>query len=252
MDKKELEIQGCRTFVCPNISLIEEKGKELLLKDSTIKRAKELAVEYFKKTYKSPRYSSAKHLLPSFLYVASILEGERRFQKEIADVFGTTNVTTIKKWYRDIIETMDLTIISNDITVDKRNREIERERANVLQKYGTIVNPDFDIIDEGGKVLGSDTFVIKRVKDIAVRYFNKIWKINRTPPLTKTVVPALFYLAHILEKDRRTQMDIAMKFNVSETNISTWYRDITNVLGMKIIYGDDKKVLKVLEEQDDL
>jgi transcription initiation factor TFIIIB Brf1 subunit/transcription initiation factor TFIIB len=75
---------------------------------------------------------------------------------------------------------------------------------------------------------------------------------NKTLPSTKTVVPALFYLAHILEKDRKTQMDIAMKFNVSETNIGIWYKNITNVLGMKIIYGDDKKVLKVLEEQDDL
>jgi transcription initiation factor TFIIIB Brf1 subunit/transcription initiation factor TFIIB len=248
---KELEIQGCRTFVCPNINLIEEKGKELLLKDSTIKRAKDMAIGYFKKTYSRPHYSSAKHLLPAFIYVASILEGDRRFQKEIAEVFGTTNVT-ITKWYRDIVETMGLTIVCNDTVADKKDRDITRERAKALKNYGTIVHPDFDMIDEGGKVLRSDPFVIKRAKDIAVRYFNKTWSKSRYIPATKTVLPALLYLASILEKDRRTQMDIAIKFNISESNVSIWYKDITDTLGMKIIYGDDKKVLKVLEEQGDL
>lgn len=248
---KELEIQGCRTFVCPNISLIEEKGKELLLKDSTIKRAKDMAIEYFKKTYHRPHYSSAKHLLPAFIYIASVLEGERRFQKEVAEAFGTANVT-ITKWYRDIVETMGLTIIFNDAAADKRDREISIERAKALNKYGTIVHPDFDMIDEGGKVLGSDPFVIKRAKDIAVRYINKAWRMNRNPPTTKTILPALFYLASILENDRRTQMDISMKFNVSGSNVSVWHKDITDTLGMKIIYGDDRKVLKVLEEQDGL
>lgn len=250
MNKKELDIKGCRTFVCPNISLIEEKGKELLLKDSTIKRAKDLAIEYFKKTYRRPHYSSAKHLLPAFVYIASVLEGERRFQKEVAEAFGTTNVT-ITKWYRDIEETMGLTIIFNDTMADKRDREISRERTKALKKYGAVVHPDFDMIDEGGKVLGSDPFVVKRAKDIAVRYFNKTWSKSRYPPATKTVLPALLYLASILEKDRRTQMDISMKFNVSGSNVSVWYKDITDTLGMKIIYGDDRKVLKVLEEQDD-
>ena len=243
MDRKELEIHGCRMFVCPNINLIDDKGKELLLKDGTIKRAKELAIKYFKDTYHRPHYSSARHLLPAFIYIASILEGDRIFQKEVAEVFGTTNVT-IMKWYRDIVGTMGLNIICDDVIYDKRR---VRERTKKLANYGISVHPDFDLIDEGGKLLGSDSLVIKKAKDIAVRYFNNTWRRTRYPPTTKKIVPSLLYLASILEKDRRTQMDIAMKLNVSESNISIWYKDITDTLGMKIIYGKDRKVLKVIE-----
>ena len=244
MNRKELEMQGCRTFVCPNISLIEEKGKELLLKDSTIKRAKGLTIEYFKKTYRNPHYSSAKHLLPAFLYIASVLEGERRFQKEVAEVFGTTNVTVLK-WYRDITKTMNLVI-----EYDNAVREIKgnRKRTRTIKICDIDIHPDLDLIEEGGKILGSDSLVIKRAKDLSVKYFNKIRQNGRYPPTTKTMLPALLYLASILEKDRRRQMDIATKFNVLETNVSVWYKEITDMLGMKIIYGFDKKVLKVLEE----
>lgn len=79
---RELEIQGCRTYVCPNISLIDEKGKELSLKDGTIKRAKELAIKYFKDTYNKPHYSHARYLLPSFICIASIMEGDYILQKK--------------------------------------------------------------------------------------------------------------------------------------------------------------------------
>ena len=247
MGRKELDIQGCRIFVCPKLDLIDEKGKELLLKDETIKRAKDLAIKYFKDTYHRPHYVSARHLLPSFLYIASVLEGERRFQKEIIEVFGTTNVT-ITKWYRDIVDTMGLNIIHGEVSSD-RERTIERPK--VLANYGIPIHPDFDLIDEGGKLLESDSFVIKTAKDIAVRYFNNAWHRTRYFHTTKTIVPALLYLASIIENDRRRQMDIAMKFNVSESNISIWFKDITNTLGMKIIYGKDRKVLKVIEGYDD-
>ena len=245
MDNKELEIQGCRTFVCPNISLIDEKGKELLLKDKTIKRAKELAIKYFKDTYHRPHYSSARHLLPAFICIASVLEGERVFQKEVAEVFGTTNVT-ITKWYRDIVDTMELKIMRAS------DRESLRERAKALKKYSMPIRPDLDLIDEGGKLLGSDSSVIKKTKDLAVTYFNKKWYKDVYCPTMKTIMPSLLYLASILENDRRTQISIAMVFNVSESNISLWYKDITETLGMKIIYGKDRKVLRVIEEQDDI
>lgn len=251
MDQKtirELEIQGCRTYVCPNISLIDEKGKELSLKEGTIKRAKELAIKYFKDTYHKPHYSSARHLLPSFICVASIMEGDNRFQKEIAEVFGTTNVT-ITKWNRNIVKTMDLDIECNNAVID-RKRVIRRTRT--ARKYDVHINPDLDLIDEGGKILGSDSLVIKKAKELAAKYFNNVFLKSRNPSSTKTILPSLLYLASIIENDRRTQMEIAMKFNISETHVSTWYKDIIDVLGMKIIYGYKRKVLKVLEEQDDL
>ena len=242
MTNKGLDFVACKYFVCPKLGLIDEKGKELLLKDETINRAKDLAIEYFKKTYRRPHYSSARHLLPSFVYIASILEGDRVYQKDVAEVFGTTNVT-ITKWYRDIVDTIGLKIIREGVISDRREK--------MLAKYDTPIHPDFDLIDEGGKLLGSDYSVIKRAKDIAVRYFNNTWKRARYAPLTKSILPSLLYLASILEYDRRTQMEIAMKFNISESNISVWYKDITETLGMKIIYGKDRKVLRVIEEEDE-
>jgi transcription initiation factor TFIIIB Brf1 subunit/transcription initiation factor TFIIB len=221
---KELEVQGCRKFVCPNISLIDEKGKELSLKDRTIKRAKELAMKYFKDTYRKPHYSSARHLLPSFICIASIMEGDKRSQKEIAEVFGTTNVT-ITKWNRDIVATIGLDNI--------------------------YIYPDLDLIDEGGRILGSDSLVIKKANELATKYFNNVLLKSHNIPTTKTILPSLLYLASIIENDRKTQMEIAMTFNISESHISQWYKDITDVLGMKIIYGYNRKVLKVLEEKDD-
>lgn len=249
MDQKtirELEIQGCRTYVCPNISLIDEKGKELSLKEGTIKRARELAMKYFKDTYRKPHYSSARHLLPSFICVASIMEGDNRFQKEIAEVFGTTNVT-ITKWNRNIVKTMGLDIECNNVVRD-RKRVIRR---TIIKKYDINIHPDLDLIDKGGKILGSDSLVIKKAKELAAKYFNNVFLKSRNHSSTETILPSLLYLASIIENDRRTQMEIAMKFNISETHVSTWYKDIIDVLGMKIIYGYKRKVLKVLEEQDD-
>ena len=255
MTIRELEIQGCRKFVCPNISLIDEKGKELSLKDETIKRAKELAMKYFKDTYRKPHYSSARHLLPSFICVASIIEGDKRFQKEIAEVFGTTSVT-ITKWNRDIVETMGLGIGYNNVIRDIK--EVRKEvrkgvrkeiRKGVRRRNRTVIyiRPDLDLIDEGGKILGLDSWVIKKAKELAIKYFNNVLSKSLNSPSTKTILPSLLYLASIIENDRRTQIEIAMKFNVAESHISVWYKYITDVLGMKIVYGYDRKVLKVLE-----
>lgn len=247
---RELEIQGCRAYVCPNINLIDEKGKELSLKEGTIKRAKELAMKYFKDTCRKPHYSSARYLLPSFICVASIMEGDNRFQKEIAEVFGTTNVTIVK-WNRDIIKTMGLDIECNNVVRDRKS-VIRRTRA--VRRYDIDIHPDLDLIDEGGKILESNSLVIKKVKELATKYFNNVLLKSRNIPTTKTILPSLLYLASIIENDRRTQMDIAMQFNVAESHVSVWYRDITDVLGMKIIYGHKRKVLKVLEKKkkDDL
>ncbi|MBZ5529590.1 MAG: hypothetical protein LAN71_17045 [Acidobacteriia bacterium] len=49
-----LEEIDCKTFACPSLNLIDEKGKELRLKDVTIKKAKDMAIEYLKKTYHVP------------------------------------------------------------------------------------------------------------------------------------------------------------------------------------------------------
>ncbi len=56
--------------VCPDLDIIKEKGKELNLREGTITKAKNFAIEYFKKTDKMPRHPEM--LMPAFLYIAAI------------------------------------------------------------------------------------------------------------------------------------------------------------------------------------
>lgn len=104
---KDLEIQACKTFVCPNLDIIEQKGKELYLSNETIERAKDLAIRYLKKTYHFPRYSHIKYLLPSFVYITSVLDHDKRSQVKISETFGISLVT-IRKWNEDIADTLEL------------------------------------------------------------------------------------------------------------------------------------------------
>ena len=113
MTNKELEIKGCKIFVCPNLKMIDDKGKELGLREHTIKRANKIAVEYIKKTYGAPRYSSIKSLIPAFIYISSILENDRRIQKDIAKVFGCST-TLITKWYLDIYHELEQELFSEN------------------------------------------------------------------------------------------------------------------------------------------
>ncbi|MDP2755655.1 MAG: hypothetical protein Q8P40_14875 [Nitrospirota bacterium] len=219
--RQELEILGCRTFVCPNLKIIDEKCKELHLRKDTIEKAKDLALQYFKKTYKSPRYSSAKHLLASFVYIAVKLKCEKRYHYEIEEAFGTNHVT-INKWYHDIVETLD-------IEVDDECKE----------------SPNLERIDKIGEALHLNSKTIKRAKDLIMEYVEK--KIPR-PIYINSLFPAFIYLASIIENERRRQIDIAMTLNVSETFISKWYKDIINTLSIRIICsGKDGHTLKVLK-----
>ena len=110
--RKDLEKQAYETFVCPNLSLIDIKGRELKLSDVTIKRARDLAIEYFKRTCQHHRYSSVRYLFPAFTYIATIMENERRTQQDIESVYKITRVT-ISKWYLDIINVLDIKIVNN-------------------------------------------------------------------------------------------------------------------------------------------
>lgn len=129
MKVKDIEILACKTFVCPNLSLIDEKGKILLLNDDTIKNAKNLAIEYFKKTYHRPPYSSAKFLLPAFIYITSVIESkkcpeERRTQREICTVFEIKE-PTIRKWTHHIIDELKIDIIKDIYTGGKKDGKKE-------------------------------------------------------------------------------------------------------------------------------
>ncbi len=115
---KDLEKDACEKFVCPNMSLIDEKGKDLQLKDSTIEKAKELAIEYFKMTYHKPIYTSVRCLLPAFTYIATIIEKDKRSQWDIELVYGVT-CATIRKWSKRITKTLGITIENGDLIMIK-------------------------------------------------------------------------------------------------------------------------------------
>ncbi len=110
MTPEDLKARAYEVFVYPNLSIIENKGKELNLKDKTIERAKDMAVEYIKKTYHHPRYSHIKFLLPAFVYIAAILDDDRRSQYDIAQAFGISE-SSLRKWCLNIRDELNIEIV---------------------------------------------------------------------------------------------------------------------------------------------
>lgn len=203
-DKGNLEVIGCKTFACPNLVLIDEKGKALGLSNEIIGKAKDMAVEYIKKTYYMPHYSSVIYLLPSFVYIASILYGNMIQKKRIADAFGITGAT-INKWNKDIIDTLkieinggseksgnngiifeNLTILSgNDVVENKstRDREVYNnfdvafqhaipDLLERIKKNGEIIISISDIVKELGDKFGgmSDVNIYMGMRHILFKY----------------------------------------------------------------------------------
>lgn len=105
---KDLEAQGCKVFVCPNLKLLDIRSKDLDLQDTTLQKAKDIAREYFKKTYHHPKYSSVIPVLAACLHMASVIENrppdysERRTQLAIINSFGLSSTSTIRKWFCEI------------------------------------------------------------------------------------------------------------------------------------------------------
>ena len=98
----------------PDLGIIEEKGKELGLGEGTITKAKNFAIQYFKKTDKISKYP--KMLMPAFLYIACHTDDskERRTQVQIGNVFNISPVT-IRKWYIQIINELHIQIKSKQM-----------------------------------------------------------------------------------------------------------------------------------------
>lgn len=109
MVPKDLETRAYEKFVLPSIGSMSKNCKKLNLKNETIMQAKDLALKYIEKTYHQPDYSHIKFLLPAFAYIATILNDDRRTQREIAEAFGTTE-SSLRKWYAHIIRLMEIKI----------------------------------------------------------------------------------------------------------------------------------------------
>lgn len=139
MYKKELEIEGCKTFICSKMHYIEEYTKMLEENENTKKRL-EYAIEqivntYVKKTYRNSTHGTTKHIVLGAIYVASHSiewvdsalpmytyedirrcgakrnkSGEieswpaiptiRKYALEIFNVLGYTNFTKLRKEYK--------------------------------------------------------------------------------------------------------------------------------------------------------
>lgn len=116
MTNKELDIEACKTFVCPNFNDIDINCKELGIDDETIKICKDIATEYLKKTYHTPKYSSIKFVMPAFIYIGAnmyyedgvryIIGGGNVHRKlgrgEIGALYGVTEAT-VSKWVTHVI-----------------------------------------------------------------------------------------------------------------------------------------------------
>jgi transcription initiation factor TFIIIB Brf1 subunit/transcription initiation factor TFIIB len=103
MSNKDLDIAGCRTFICPNMNLLEKWAKRLELSDLVIVKAKTMSNEYIKRTYHNPKYASIKPVIAACIYIASIIWNEKRTQKEIRNV-SNVSYRSIGKWYITIYD----------------------------------------------------------------------------------------------------------------------------------------------------
>ena len=236
-DLKKLEIQGCRTFVCPNLSLIDEKGKDLNLREDTIKRSKDMAIEFFRKTYHKPHFSSARHVIPGIVYLACIFEDDKRLREDIAKAFGVSGCT-VTKWYRGATDTLDIEIPKKGkMVIERKSRGPKIDLNRVLYEIG-----------KQGKALSLKDITIERANNIAIKYF-EIESFGY-PFHIIPLCSAFIYTASIIENDKRRQMDISKISGVRESIISRYYLDIIRVLGMKII-SNNKRTIALLEGQYD-
>lgn len=119
---KELEKIACKTFVCTHMNELDIKGKELGLNNDIISLAKDLATEYFKKTYHKPEYAGVNRIIPAFFQIASKLEidenGKRIYvqsQPGYREGIGTelsilfnVSASTIMKWNRHITSVLNI------------------------------------------------------------------------------------------------------------------------------------------------
>jgi len=112
---KELEIKACKTFVCPNLTLLELKGRELGLSQEAIRKTKQMGIEFLKKTYHRPPYAYVKSIFPALLYMGGWLNDEVLSQKKCAEVFDYTS-PICKKWF---------TIISAELQINKNCEHFE-------------------------------------------------------------------------------------------------------------------------------
>jgi transcription initiation factor TFIIIB Brf1 subunit/transcription initiation factor TFIIB len=226
---KKLEMKGCKTFVCPNLSIMEDRCKELNINTGTIEKSKSMAIEFFKKTYHKPHYSSARHVIPSIVYIVCMLEGEKRSKKEIAKAFGGSHVT-LKKWQIYVMKTMGI-------------KELKLYRKSKIIEFDS--DAQFCELDKEGKMLQLKDCTIETAKHLMSKFF-KIESFAHHYPHIRQLRSAFIYTASVVEDDRIRQIEICQVLGTPEGTISSWYSKILKVLGLKII-SNNRRTITVLE-----
>lgn len=95
---------------------IDKEGKSLQLKEETIEKAKNLSIKYSEKASNYRYYPHFKQLSSAFVYMASVIENDRRTQMEVYMVSGVAE-SFISKWYKDILRVIGMKIISHNMHV---------------------------------------------------------------------------------------------------------------------------------------
>lgn len=94
---------------------IEWLSSKLKLSSQTEEKAKEIANTFRTRTYKRP---APRVLAASSIYIACLLTGERKTQKEIAKIAQCTDVS-IRNLYREVAKTLHIPL--NELTHDTHN-----------------------------------------------------------------------------------------------------------------------------------
>lgn len=121
MTNKELDIEACKMFVCPNFNEMGDKCKKLGLNDEDIKRCKDIGIEYLKKTYHAPKYASIKSVIPAFIYVGAnmcytggvrYLPSSSNMRRKVSQIDVAISydisTTTVSKWVAVIISILEI------------------------------------------------------------------------------------------------------------------------------------------------
>ncbi len=117
---------GIRILPATAESYIPRFASMLKLKDKTEVRAIKILKEAMKKDVisgKGPCGCAA-----AAIYIASVLEGERRTQREIADMVGVTEVT-IRNRYKEIAQALGI-----EEEVERKAKELEEQEAKSKRK----------------------------------------------------------------------------------------------------------------------
>jgi hypothetical protein len=138
-------VNQCIEWLCYSLRLSEDtKGK-----------AKEIASMFMTKTYKRP---SQRVLAASSIYIAGLITGERKTQKEIADVARCTEVA-IRNEYRNIIKTLKISLQSpnniyteeislptNNVTSNSKPNNSNASRSQDILTFIKSKIPEFEYL----------------------------------------------------------------------------------------------------------